>query len=209
MLEGEAVATVEPVAADAQLELLARARTVELDLGAAAALILGTAIALVLALYAFQALPVNFAGLALLILGIGFMVLEAFVPSFGALGIGGVIAFTAGSVMLFREDAGEIGVGLPVIITFVVLSAALFIGMIGFAVKNRHQPVVSGAEEMVGAYGEALEDFDRRGRIRVQSTVGKGTAFTIKLPACRKAAAPVAAPASSPQTSVPDRPAMS
>jgi membrane-bound serine protease (ClpP class) len=58
---------------------------------------------------------------------------------------------------------------LPVIITFVVLSAALFIGMIGFAVKNRHQPVVSGAEEMVGAYGEALEDFDRRGRVRVHS----------------------------------------
>jgi membrane-bound serine protease (ClpP class) len=127
------------------------------------------AIALVLALYAFQALPVNFAGLALLLLGIGFMVLEAFVPSFGALGIGGVIAFTAGSVMLFREDAGEIGVALPVVITFVVLSAALFIGMIGFAVKNRHKPVVSGSEELVGAYGEALEDFDRRGRIRVHS----------------------------------------
>ena len=127
------------------------------------------AIALVIALYAFQALPVNFAGLALLLLGIGFMTLEAFVPSFGALGIGGMVAFTAGSLMLFREDAGEIGVALPVIFTFVLLSAALFIGVIGFAVKNRRQPVVSGAEEMVGAYGEALEDFDRQGRIRVHS----------------------------------------
>jgi membrane-bound serine protease (ClpP class) len=127
------------------------------------------AIALVIALYAFQALPVSFAGLALLLLGIGFMTLEGFVPSFGVLGIGGVIAFAAGSVMLFREEAGEIGVALPVIITFVVLSAALFIGVIGFAVKNRHQPVVSGAEEMVGAYGEALEDFESRGRVRVHS----------------------------------------
>jgi membrane-bound serine protease (ClpP class) len=127
------------------------------------------AIALVIALYAFQALPVNFAGLALLILGIAFMTLEAFVPSFGALGIGGVVAFTAGSLMLFREDAGEIGVALPVIFTFVLLSAALFIGVIGFAVKNRRKPVVSGAEEMVGAYGEALEDFEQRGRIRVHS----------------------------------------
>lgn len=127
------------------------------------------AIALVIALYAFQALPVNFAGLALLMLGIGFMILEAFVPSFGALGIGGVVAFAAGSVMLFREDAGQIGVALPVVGTFVLLSAALFIGVIGYAVKNRHKPVVSGAEEMVGAIGEALEDFDGHGRIRVHS----------------------------------------
>ena len=127
------------------------------------------AIAIVVALYAFQALPVNYAGFALLLLGIAFMTLEAFVPSFGALGIGGVVAFTAGSLMLFREDAGEIGVALPVIITLAVLSAALFIGVIGFAVKNRRQPIVSGAEEMVGAYGEALEDFEHQGRVQVHS----------------------------------------
>lgn len=127
------------------------------------------AIALVIALYAFQALPLNFAGLALLLLGIGFMTLEAFVPSFGVLGIGGAIAFAAGSIMLFREDAGQIGVALPVVFTFVVLSAALFIGVIGFAVRNRRKPVVSGAEEMIGAYGEALEDFEQSGRIRVHS----------------------------------------
>ena len=127
------------------------------------------AIALVVALYAFQALPLNFAGLALLLLGIGFMVLEAFVPSFGILGIGGVVAFTAGSILLYREDAGQIGVALPVVITFVVLSVALFIGVIGFAVRNRQKPVVSGAEEMIGAYGEALEDFEDSGRILVHS----------------------------------------
>jgi len=127
------------------------------------------AIALVLALYAFQALPVNFAGLALLMLGIAFMTLEAFVPSFGVLGIGGAIAFAAGSIMLFREDAGQVGVALPVVITFVVLSFILFVGVIGYAVKTRHRPVVSGAEEMVGAIGEALEDFQASGRIRVHS----------------------------------------
>jgi membrane-bound serine protease (ClpP class) len=127
------------------------------------------AIALVLALYAFQALPVNFAGLALLILGIGFMTLEAFVPSFGALGIGGAIAFAAGSIMLFRDDAGQVAVALPVVATFAVLSAALFIGVIGYAVRSRHRPVVSGAEEMIGAIGESLEDFQDRGRIRVHS----------------------------------------
>ena len=127
------------------------------------------AIALVLALYAFQALPVNFAGLALLGLGIAFMALEAFVPSFGALGIGGAIAFAAGSIMLFRDDAGQIAVALPVVATFVVLSLALFVGVIGYAVKTRRRPVVSGAEEMVGAIGEALEDFAAHGRILVHS----------------------------------------
>jgi membrane-bound serine protease (ClpP class) len=127
------------------------------------------AIALVLALYAFQALPVNFAGLALLGLGIAFMMLEAFVPSFGALGIGGAIAFAAGSIMLFRDDAGQIAVALPVVATFVVLSVALFVGVIGYAVKTRRSPVVSGAEEMVGAIGEALDDFDASGRILVHS----------------------------------------
>ena len=127
------------------------------------------AIALVIALYAFQALPVNFAGLALLLLGIGFMALEAFVPSFGALGVGGVIAFAAGSIMLFRDDAGQIGVALPVVATFAVLSAVLFIGVIGYAVRSRRRPVVSGAEEMVGAIGESLEDFSDRGRVRVHS----------------------------------------
>jgi membrane-bound serine protease (ClpP class) len=127
------------------------------------------AIALILALYAFQALPVSFAGLALLALGILFMTLEAFVPSFGVLGVGGAIAFAAGSVMLFRDDAGNVAVALPVIATFLVLSAILFIGVIGFAVRSRRQPVVTGAEEMLGAIGESLEDFDGRGRIRVHS----------------------------------------
>ncbi|MGB5613068.1 MAG: NfeD family protein, partial [Sedimenticolaceae bacterium] len=79
------------------------------------------------------------------------------------------IAFAAGSVMLFREDAGQIGVALPVIITFVVLSFILFVGVIGYAVKSRRRPVVTGAEEMVGAIGEALEDFHASGRIRVHS----------------------------------------
>jgi membrane-bound serine protease (ClpP class) len=127
------------------------------------------AIALVIALYAFQALPVSYAGLALLTLGIAFMALEAFVPSFGALGIGGAVAFIAGSVMLFRDDAGEIAVAVPVIATFAVLSAALFIGVIGYAVKTRRRAVVTGAEEMIGAVGEVLADFEGEGRVRVHS----------------------------------------
>lgn len=131
------------------------------------------AIALLLALYAFQTLPLNYAGLALLALGLVFMVAEAFAPSFGALGIGGVVAFVIGSMILYKEEAGTISVALPVVFTFALLSAALFIGVIGYALKTRHRPVVSGREEMIGAQGTAVEPFDAegRGRIRVHGEV--------------------------------------
>ena len=127
------------------------------------------AIALLTALYAFQALPVNYAGLALLALGVAFMVLEAFVPSFGALGIGGAIAFVVGSLILYRDEAGQIGVAIPLIATFVALSMALFLGVLGYALKTRRRPVVSGREEMLGATGVAEQDFADTGRVWVHS----------------------------------------
>jgi membrane-bound serine protease (ClpP class) len=129
------------------------------------------AIAILVALFAFQTLPVNYAGLALLALGIGFMVLEIFVPSFGALGIGGAVAFVIGSVILFDDEAGQVAVAIPVILTFTLLSMALFIGVVGYAVKTRRKPVVSGREEMIGATGEALEDFHGSGPVRVHSEI--------------------------------------
>ena len=127
------------------------------------------AIALVTALLAFQALPVNYAGLTLLMLGIGFMVLEVFVPSFGALGIGGVIAFVIGSLILYRDDPGQIGVAIPLIGTFALLSAALFVGLLGYALRSHRRPVVSGREEMLHAVGVAEEDFATDGWVRVHS----------------------------------------
>nr|WP_241546752.1 NfeD family protein [Thiohalobacter thiocyanaticus] len=71
------------------------------------------AISLILALFALQVLPVNYAGLGLIILGIIFMSAEAFVPSFGALGIGGLIAFVIGSIMLIDTDAPGYGISRP------------------------------------------------------------------------------------------------
>lgn len=127
------------------------------------------AIALITALFAFQALPINYAGLALLVLGVAFMILEAFVPSFGALGIGGAIAFVIGSVILYRDESGQIGVAIPLIATFAGLSMALFIGVLGYAAKTRWRPAVSGREQMLHAIGVAEEDFDSIGRIRVHS----------------------------------------
>ncbi len=125
------------------------------------------AISLVLALFALQVLPVNYAGLGLLILGIIFMVSEAFVASFGALGIGGLVAFVMGSVLLIDTEAGGYGVSLPLIVAFSALSAVFVLGIIGMALKARQRAVVSGQEQLIGASGRVLEDFTGDGRIHI------------------------------------------
>ena len=127
------------------------------------------AVCLLLALFAFQVLPINYAGLALLLLGIAFMIGELFVPSFGALGIGGTIAFVIGSVILFDGDVGEVQVSWSIIIALTVVTAMFFLIALRALVNARKGPVVSGREELVGSVGEALSDFDSAGQIRVHS----------------------------------------
>lgn len=126
-------------------------------------------ISLLLALYAVQVLPVNYAGVALILLGIMFMIAEAFAPSFGALGIGGAIAFVVGSVMLLDAEAAGYGVSWPVIITVAATGALTFGGVAALALKAQGRRVVSGREQMIGATGEALESFKTEGRVRVHS----------------------------------------
>jgi membrane-bound serine protease (ClpP class) len=127
------------------------------------------AICLLLALYAFHLLPVNYAGLALIVLGIAFMVAEAFLPSFGALGAGGLIAFVIGSIMLM-DDTDLPGFEIPYTLIggVAAASAAFLFFVVGMAVRNRRRPVVSGREYLIGAAGVALEDFEREGWARVQ-----------------------------------------
>ncbi len=128
------------------------------------------AICLLLALYAFQVLPVSYAGLGLILLGIAFMVAEAFMPSFGALGIGGVVAFVVGSVILFDTDVPGFEIAWPLIGGVALVSALFFFLVVYLALKARKRAVVSGHEEMIGARGEALEDFAQGiGRVRVHS----------------------------------------
>jgi len=127
-------------------------------------------ICLLLALYAFQVLPISFAGLGLIVLGIAFMVAEAFIPSFGALGIGGVIAFVVGSIILMDTDVEGYTVAWPLIAVVATLSAVFFFVVVTLAVKARKRQVVSGQEEMIGAIGAALENFkEGEGRVRVHS----------------------------------------
>jgi membrane-bound serine protease (ClpP class) len=129
------------------------------------------AISLLLALYAFQVLPINYAGLGLMILGIAFMVAEAFLPSFGALGFGGVIAFVVGSIILMRED--QLSISLPLIGGTALVSAGFFLWVISRLIGMRKKAVVSGAEQMVGLIGYALDDFRADGKVRVHSETWK------------------------------------
>lgn len=124
------------------------------------------AISLLLALFAFQVLPINYTGVALIVLGIAFMIAEALLPSFGALGLGGVVAFVIGSVILLDTDVPGYGVALPLIVTLALVSAGFIFFVLGAAIKARRRPVVSGREEMIGTVAEALEDFDVQGRVR-------------------------------------------
>ena len=127
------------------------------------------AICLLIALYAFHLLPVNYAGLALIGVGIAFMVAEAFLPSFGALGIGGLIAFVIGSIILIPDtDLPGFEIPYTLIGGIAAASAAFLFFVVGMAVHNRVRPVVSGREYLIGASAVALEDFEREGWARVQ-----------------------------------------
>lgn len=123
------------------------------------------AICLLLALYTFQILPINYAGLALIIIGIAFMIGEAFVPSFGALGIGGVIAFVVGSVILMDEETMRIS--LLLIGPIALISAVFFLWIMTRLFAMRRKKVITGVEEMIGITGEAMEDFTKEGRVWV------------------------------------------
>ncbi len=127
------------------------------------------AISLLLALFAFQVLPVNYAGLALILLGVILMVAEFLVPSFGALGMGGIASFVFGSVILIDADVPGFGVSIPLIFSIALTGALTLLGIVWFAMKSRDRPVVSGIEEMVGAGGEALQDFTTRGQVWVHN----------------------------------------
>lgn len=125
------------------------------------------AISLLLALYALQMLPVNYVGLALILLGLAFMVAEAFVPSFGILGLGGVAAFVIGAVVLIDTDVPGFGVSPYLIGALAVTSAVILAGIGGLALKSYRRPVVSGSEELIGSEGEVMTCSDSQCWARV------------------------------------------
>ncbi|HMC16181.1 MAG TPA: nodulation protein NfeD [Albitalea sp.] len=115
-------------------------------------------IALLLALFALQMLPVNYAGLALILLGIAFLIAEAFLPTFGVIGFGGIVAFAAGAVLLFDSESPGFGIPMGLVAVVTAASGAFVLGVAGMAAKARRRPVVSGAAAtLVGATGDLVE----------------------------------------------------
>ncbi|WP_461481937.1 NfeD family protein [Porticoccus sp.] len=109
-------------------------------------------ICLLMAMYALQVLPISYTGLALMLLGLGLMVAEALNPSFGVLGIGGIIAFVVGSIMLMDTHIPAFQIALPVILGITAVSAALLILLLGMVWRARHARVVSGIATLIGQY---------------------------------------------------------
>lgn len=126
------------------------------------------AICLTLALFGLQMLPVNYAGLALILLGVAFLVAEAFLPSFGVLGLGGIAAFAFGAVLLIDNDVPGFGVPLWVIALSSAVSALFIIVVAGMAAKAQRRPVVSGVTTLVGTTGELVEFADGEGWAHIQ-----------------------------------------
>jgi len=126
-------------------------------------------ICLLLAMFAFQVLPINYAGIALIILGVALMLAEAFMPSFGMLGIGGIVAFVMGSVILMDTDAPGFGINPGIISAFALSSVLFFVIALGLLIKSHSSPVVSGKEQLMGSTGIVLADFSGTGMIRIHS----------------------------------------
>ena len=125
------------------------------------------AISLLLALYALAALPVSFAGIALILLGLALIAAEAFTPAFGVLGIAGTVALAFGATILIDTDIPEFRIGWPVAAGIAVASLAIVLVIARFALRSRRARVVSGREEMIGAIGEVLDWKGGRGHVFV------------------------------------------
>ncbi len=129
------------------------------------------AICLLTALYALQLLPVSYAGLGLIFLGISLMVAEALSPSIGVLGIGGIVSFVIGSVMLMDTDLPSYQIALPIIAAVTVSSVAIMALILNLALRSRHQKVVSGVQTLIDCQAEVLNDFQSIGRVLVQGEI--------------------------------------
>lgn len=122
-------------------------------------------ICLLLAAYGLQVLPVNYAGLALIIVGLALMTAEAFAPSFGALGLGGIAAFVFGAIMMFDSDIPGFGISIAFVVVLASVFALLFIWLISYLLKLRKRGAVSGKDSIVGGIGTAMQAFRGEGKV--------------------------------------------
>ncbi len=129
------------------------------------------AISLLVSLYALAFIPINYAGAALVLIGIGLMIAEVHIGTFGALGVGGIAAFVIGALMMFPERVPGFALSTAVVIGAAIASAALILLVLAALLRSRKRPVVTGGEALIGAEGEAVAWQQSEGRVRVQGEI--------------------------------------
>ena len=134
-------------------------------------------ISILLALFAFQILPVNFSGIALILLGILFLMAEAFIPSFGALGLGGLVAFIIGSVILIDTEVQDYTISRPLIGGFGIVTVIFFLWVLKIFIRTRTKQALGGHEEMIGEEGKCLSNENGRLRVFIHSEIWKAEAL--------------------------------
>jgi len=132
--------------------------------------IVGT-VSLMLSIYAFQVLPISYAGFALMFFGLALMIAEVFAPSFGILGLGGGLAFIIGSIFLMDTSATGYGISPALVGTLGLLNLAFFAFVLGAVIQARKRPVMTGTEIMVGTKAVALEDFGSEGKVKTRGEI--------------------------------------
>jgi membrane-bound serine protease (ClpP class) len=155
-----------------------------LNPGAVAPGLIG-AISLLVALYALNLLPINYAGAALVLLGVGLMVAEAHIGAFGVIGIGGIIAFMIGAVMMFPSAAPGFELSPAVIAGAVIVTASLFLVVLSMLLRSRKRLVVTGKEALLGAEGEAVAWRGEDGRVRIRGEIWRARAVKPLQPGTR------------------------
>ncbi len=146
-----------------------------LNPGATAPGVVGT-ISLLVALYALNLLPINYAGAALVLLGIGLMIAEAHIGAFGTIGVGGIIAFIIGATMMFPANVPGYELSPAVITAAVAGTAALFLVALSMLLRSRKRSVITGAEALIGAEGEAVSWQGDEGRVRLKGEIWRARA---------------------------------
>ncbi len=142
-------------------------------------------ISLILALFAFQSLSVNFAGVLLMLLAIVLFLLEIKVPSSGALAIGGVVSLLLGSLMLFRTAGGGPSVSLTVIIPALIVTAGFFLFAVTMALRAQRQRTTTGREGLIGELAKVIEPIDPEGKVFLHGEVWSAIAAS-SIPKGRK-----------------------
>jgi membrane-bound serine protease (ClpP class) len=137
-------------------------------------------ISLVLAFYALNTLPVNYAGLALIVFGVVLLLLEIKVVSHGMLAIGGIVALLVGSLMLIRPGSGMevMRISRTLIISTVAITAGFFLFVIGMGIRAQRRKPVTGSEAMKGEIAFTLDELNPSGRVKIKGEIWNATSVS-------------------------------